>query len=758
LQFDNTPELSFLSDPFTEKEVRDAIFDIHPEKAPGPDGFTGLFFRSCWDLIKSDLLAAIHKLQTTNCQHLRKLNSATMILIPKFNGANKPKDFRPISLIHSFAKIISKVMATRLQPVMPALVLPCQNAFIKGRNIHDNFVYVQSLAKALKQKKIPSLLLKLDISKAFDTVSWEFLLQLLQHRGFPQGTCNLLSILLQTSSTQILVNGELSEKLLHRRGLRQGDPLSPLLFVLVMDCLARLFSRAHDSGLLQPLGNQQLTYRTSLYADDVMIFLKPAEADLLAAHRVLSLFGEATGLHPNFNKSSLIPIRCEELNINTLLPILDCPLGSFPCKYLGMPLSDSRLKRDDYQPIIDSLISKFSGWKIGWIAIAGRLVLVRVVLSAIPTFQMLAIAHPKWLDKIINRIRRSFLWVGECTATGSKCLVRWSSVCRPTENGGLGIHDLAIHGHALRMRWLWQNQANPDKPWHGLPFPSDTTTKSLFIASTRIIIGNGASTSFWHAHWLDAIPLKTRFPSLFKHSKGSRLCVRDAIENGQWIQCIKPNPTVQVLTDYLHLANQLTQLHLNPTVADTIRWKWTANGVYSARSAYQFQFLTSTLSNFNQLIWNTKIPPKIQFFAWLAIQGRCSTADILLKKHIQCNPICSLCHIHPETAVHLLGQCSFSGSIWSVIFGRYVIASRRPSPLEPSLEQWWLEEVTNKSKADATKLSSVIMCTWWRIWKERNNRIFNAKACNALQICDLISEDLRDWKLAGLKGAIWAPD
>lgn len=288
-------------------------------------------------------------------------------------------------------------------------------------------------------------------------------------------------------------------------------------------------------------------------------------------------------------------------------------------------------------------------------------------------------------------------------------------------------------------------------------FPSDPITKSLFIACTSITIGDGASTLFWHAHWLNGVTPKLAYPALFKHSRGSRLSVRDALTNGKWIQCIKANPTVQVLTDYLALAVQISSLTLDDRTADSIRWKWTANGNYSASSAYHFQFSTRTLSNFPKLIWQIKIPPKIQFFAWLAVKGRCSTADILQKKNIQCNPICSLCHIHPETALHMLAQCSFARSIWRQVFSHHAVSCPVPSTSEPSLEGWWWKNFSAQASANATKLSSVVMCTWWRIWKERNSRIFNAKACNAPAVCVLIAEDLREWKRAGLKGAQWMP-
>ena len=173
-----TCDLAPLDEPISAAEVKKAILEMHPEKAPGLDGFTGLFFRHCWDVISSDFMAAVRKLETANLQALHLLNSAYLSLLPKVPDAVTPKDFRPISLLHSFSKIIAKVMALRLQPFMKELISPCQNAFIKGRVIHDNFVYVQGLAKAIRQKKIPAILMKLDISKAFDSVSWEFLIQL----------------------------------------------------------------------------------------------------------------------------------------------------------------------------------------------------------------------------------------------------------------------------------------------------------------------------------------------------------------------------------------------------------------------------------------------------------------------------------------------------------------------------------------------------------------------------------------------------
>jgi hypothetical protein len=159
----------------------------------------------------------------------RLLNTAFITLIPKKIDAMQVKDYRPISLIHNFAKLVGKVLANRLAPLLPSIVSTNQSAFVRGRNIHDNFIFVQQMVKALHKKKEAHVMLKLNISKAFDSVSWSFLLEVMEYVGFGRRWCDLISLLLSTSSTRILVNGEPGLPIIHKRGLQQGDPLSHAL-------------------------------------------------------------------------------------------------------------------------------------------------------------------------------------------------------------------------------------------------------------------------------------------------------------------------------------------------------------------------------------------------------------------------------------------------------------------------------------------------------------------------------------------------
>lgn len=745
--------LADLDAPFSVDEIRAAVFELDTDKAPGPDGFTALFVQSCWPIICDDFIAGIKALQDLNSINLHMLNSATLVLLPKSPDAEAPKQFRPISLIGIFAKIVMKLLALRLRPKMQEIVRPCQNAFIAGRTIHDSFVYVRGMARAFRQEKTPALMIKLDVEKAFDSVSWEFLLQLLEKLGFSRRWRDRLSLLLSTASTRVLVNGALTEPIDHGRGLRQGDPLSPLLFDFVMDCLAGLFSAAVDAGMLALIGNRHMPFRTALYADDAVLFINPLVQEVMVVKQLLDLFGDATGLRTNYEKSSITPICCDGIDLSAVLTCFGCQTKTFPCTYLGMPLSDSRLTRGDLQPIYDRICSKFQGWQHLHLNLGDRLILVRHVLSAMPIFQMLVLDLPVWLRKLIVKLLRSFLWENKEVASGGKCLVNWKAVCRPGVFGGLGITDLQAQGIALRSRWLWQSWTDPAKPWQGLPLPIDAKTQSLFNSCVRFTLGDGARLKFWHDPWFEGGSFVARFPDLFKVCTRRQLTVKEALINSRWTKHLRAFLPTQAIVQFVVLWELMDRVVLNTDESDTASWRLTHDGRFTVASAYAIQFEGAIRADFTTIVWKTEAPLRCKVFSWLAVLGKCLTADNLIKRNWPCNPICPLCRIKQEDAVHLLANCSFVKAVWMLVLNYCRLPATLCPPVSDvaSLTTWWTAATETVPQQHRHAWSSVVQLVWWTVWKERNARIFRQHASSHHEVFYRFKDDLSAWVLAGRK-------
>ncbi|GJW62634.1 RNA-directed DNA polymerase, eukaryota [Tanacetum coccineum] len=306
------------------QEIKRAVWDCGIDKSPGPDGVTFGFIRRYWSLIEKDVVAAVQHFFTSG-NFPKGCNASFIALIPKIPDAKLVKDFRPISLIGSLYKIIAKILANRLVGVLGDLVSEVQSAFVADRQILDGPLILNEVLQWCKAKKKQTFIFKIDFEKAYDSVRWDFLGDVLNRFGFGAKWCGWIQECLRSSRGSVLVNGSTTEEFQFYKGLKQGDPLSPFLFILVMESLHLSFKRVEDAGMFNGIKiNSSMTLSHMFYADDAIFMGQWSKRNIDTLMYMLKCFERASGLSINLSKSKLMGLavsieKVEEVTIDILV-------------------------------------------------------------------------------------------------------------------------------------------------------------------------------------------------------------------------------------------------------------------------------------------------------------------------------------------------------------------------------------------------------------------------------------------------------
>lgn len=269
-----------------------------------------------------------------------------------------------------------------------------------------------------------------------------------------------------------------------------------------MDSLTALINKASEAKVISNFHGISPVQRLSIYVDDLALFIKPSVQDLHFVRLAFNIFGEASGLRINYRKSSATLIRGDASDRTRVQTMLQCNLGNFPCRYLGLQLAIHKLTRVDWQPLLDKVRKVIPAWQRGFIQRPGRLILVKSVIAARPIHQLMILNPPSWVLEEINRWMRSFFWAGKDKVNGGQCLVAWDTVCSPTRFGGLGVKDLNLQAIALRVRWEWLHRTDSNRPWQGLNVMVDRDMRGVFDSLVKITVGNGSKVLFWTDRWI----------------------------------------------------------------------------------------------------------------------------------------------------------------------------------------------------------------------------------------------------------------
>ncbi|XP_062113347.1 uncharacterized protein LOC133824478 [Humulus lupulus] len=451
--------------PFSSKDVKAAMFSISSIKSLGPDGFGAGFFKSLWKDIRKEVAKAILDFFETG--YIPKaMNNTILTLIPKIDHPNIAADFRPIAYCITLYKCISKMLCHRMIGILPKLINQNQGAFIKDRTLAHNVLILHVLLKGYKMKhSSPRCLLKIDLSKAYDSIDWDFLENLLKALRFPGRFIRWIMICLRGASYCLMLNGCLHGSFQGGKGLRQGDPISPLLFVIVMEYLTRsIFQAAKGKGFkFHPLC-KSLNIISLYFADDFLVLCKANTSSIQIIQHALDEFSAASGLLINKSKSRAYFGGVSVHDKPVLLNISNLVEGEFPLTYLGLPLRPTKWKAMDCDLILKKIRQRLCVWASRNLSYAGRVQLIQSVLLGIRNYWMSIFLLPQSILKEIDHLCRLFLWGGKGNRRKFH-LTSWEQVCCPKSHGGLGFKEGPLWNQMLLTKFIWAISSKQDLLW-----------------------------------------------------------------------------------------------------------------------------------------------------------------------------------------------------------------------------------------------------------------------------------------------------
>jgi hypothetical protein len=768
-------EKAWLEREFEEMEVWEVVKGMEGDKAPGPDGFTMAFFQSCWTVVKNDIMAVFSEFHRRR-QLVKNLNVTFVTLVPKKADAVEMKDFRPISLVGGMYKILSKVLANRMKNVMGKIISNSQNAFIGGRQILDSVLIANEVLDSRMRSGMPGVICKLDLEKAYDHVNWNFLLYMMKRCGFGERWRGWIEWCISSARFSILVNGTPEGFFNSSRGIRQGDPLSPLLFVLVMEALSRMVNATVEQGLLSGFGVGErvfsdLVVAHSLFADDTLIFCEACPEQLRYVRLILLCFEAVSGLKVNLSKSELMAVG-EVENIGTLAAYLGCRVACLPMKYLGLPLGAAYKDISTWDGVMEQMERRLAGWKKIYLSKGGRLTLIKSTLSNLPTYYLSLFPVPMSVANRIEKIQRDFLW-GGMGDEKKLHLVSWNQVCRPLRAGGLGIRNIFKFNKALLGKWLWRYATEREALWYKVikekyeeqdggwcsKEVSGTFGVGLwkhirrgwdmFAQNVRFEVGLGSKILFWHDTWCGNQPLKHAYPSLYRIARYKEAWVKDNFgwRNGvvEWnvifIRSIQDWEMDIIST----LFEMLYSCKISQGNADRLYWSPSKKGVFEVKSFYKILSNTATEMFPWKSIWRSKVPSRVAFFGWNAVLGRILTHDNMRKRSIVIVEWCCMCKKNGESVDHLLIHCEVATRIWHYMFTLFGIEWVMPQKVLDLFACW--NHVGGRDLAKAI-WRMVPLCVIWCIWRERNARLFEDKECSVDEVRKNMISILHMWTMA----------
>eukprot|EP00253_Pinus_taeda_P024453 PITA_24453 len=694
-----------LTRPATEEEITNIVWLTDPDKALGPDGFSIHFYRICWETIKFDLFRMIRGV-LKKAKMGGGTKSTFLALIPKETNPRSFDRYRPISLCNSSYKIVAKLLANRIKPLLQNLISPTQGGFVKGRQIFDNVIQIQEALHSSYARKEQGMIVKLDMSNAFDRVNRSFLFRVLEAFGFCQDFINIIKACTDNVWIAPLVNGRPTEFFSASRGLRQGCPLSPFLYILLADSLSRKLSQEQHRGFIPGIRIVQETpsVNHALFADDALLLGGASLRMAKAFKSTLQKFCNATGALISERKSAVYAWNVDQQTIDRIASELGFKGYAEwdKIKYLGLPLTmgsnqnnlwEERPIKEGGLQIRDPLQANLAmGCKILW------------QITSEPL-------HPTSQIFIHKYLRNSPIATFNPTSS-PKGTLAWRLCCRGLDFFRSHLYKVPGNGKTI---WLWKDRIM------GHPLLSEKNE----IAGIRA--------------WLRARRIRK---------------IEDIVEwdeDGKW-KCWKlPNIPEQFIEQLNLLKDEIADfapVHME----EEDSWGWGQTGVYSAKQGYlHMQGNKDSVhpEGVWKQIWECFSIPKINFFFWTLFHNKILTGENLCKRNIAGPHRCVLCKKAQETSAHIFLECEFAQKTWTCFLAGLNVSSPANCSISEMFLTWnarYPHRIVAKSLWSKVWVAAPkYVC--WKVWLSRNEIIFNQTETSAEKVAEkaknLLIETLR---------------
>ena len=688
------------------------------------------FFLAAWPVIGRDVTQSI-LFFFDSLKLPRIINSVALTLVPKCDNPSRMEQFRPISCCNTLYKCVAKLIAGRIQKVISTLISPNQTAFVPNRFIGDNIMLVQSICKDYHRNDgIPRCSFKLDIHKAFDSLQWGFLFTVLEKMKFPSKFICWIKQCITGCMVSVKVNGVLEGFFSCKQGLRQGDPLSPYLFVLCMEVLTVILnSNLQNNHFDYHWRTKQLRLSHVIFADDLFLFCKGNIHSITLLLDSVDMFASCSGLLLSKSKCQAFFCNVDSDIVDYTIQRYGFSVGSLPISYLGLPIITGRLTMQECGPLISKLCRKIETWSVRVLRYSGRLQLLSSVLQGIQGYWASYLFLPKGVLKRIQSIFAKFLWNGNLM-TACHYKVAWVDCCARKDEGGLGLRDLFEWNRAAILFQIWRlSVPNPSSLWilwvhscllknkafwtASIPYKCPWNARQILnyrregLQYLSFKVAADSNFKIWHDPWLTPQPLIERFGRDFISIMDSTsfALVKTLVHSREW--------SVAASNDYR--AIDFRRMLSSCPIGDSDSVLWNNECTVKLRVVWDSIRRRHTPQPWLPFVWNTFHIPSCSFITWLACRGRLSTKDNQVFFNNQEDQRCVLCRSYNETIEHIFTVCPYS----------YILLRECPFPVAINWNSWLEGEFFQDDMSHFQQNIGFLYITIviYLVWRERNDRV-----------------------------------